>query len=66
MGQSSPEILVYITDSRERILSGNPLTLYIPDAQEREICMNDLEKALRADVVQLNNGDHLLISRQIF
>uniref|UniRef100_UPI000B117150 capping complex subunit for YIEGIA n=1 Tax=Clostridium sp. NkU-1 TaxID=1095009 RepID=UPI000B117150 len=53
MGQSSPEILVYITDNKERIISGDPLTLYIPDSEEREICLTDLGKALRADVVQL-------------
>lgn len=63
MGQSNPEILVYITDNRERIISGDPLTLYIPDPEEREICLTDLGKALRANVVQLKNGDHILISR---
>jgi len=35
MGQSSPEILVYITDNKERIISGDPLTLYIPDSVEQ-------------------------------
>ncbi|MBE7721353.1 capping complex subunit for YIEGIA [Lacrimispora indolis] len=63
MGQSNPEILVYITDNRERIISGDPLTLYIPDPEEREIYLTDLGKALRANVVQLKNGDHILISR---
>ncbi|HBC98338.1 MAG TPA: hypothetical protein DC053_01485 [Lachnoclostridium sp.] len=63
MGKSSPEILVYITDNKERIISGDPLTLFIPDLTERETCMSDLGKALRADVVQLKNGDHVLISR---
>ncbi|GLC82708.1 capping complex subunit for YIEGIA [Lacrimispora brassicae] len=63
MGQSNPEILVYITDNKERIISGDPLTLYIPDLEERETCLTDLGKALRANVVQLKNGDHILISR---
>ncbi|ADL04840.1 capping complex subunit for YIEGIA [Lacrimispora saccharolytica] len=63
MGQSNPEILVYITDNKERIISGDPLTLYIPDLEEREICLTDLGKALRASVVQLKNGDHILISK---
>ncbi len=63
MGKSNPEIMVYITDNKERIISGDPLTLYIPDSVEREICLTDLGKALRADVVQLKNGDHVLISR---
>ncbi len=63
MGKSNPEILVYITDNKERIISGDPLTLYIPDLEERETCLIDLGKALRADVVQLKNGDHVLLSR---
>ncbi len=63
MGQSNPEILVYITDNKERIISGDPLTLYIPDLEEREICLIDLGKALHANVVQLKNGDHVLISK---
>ena len=63
MGKSNPEIMVYITDNKERIISGDPLTIYIPDSKEREICLTDLGKALRADVVQLKNGDHVLISR---
>ncbi len=58
-----PEILVYITDCKDRIISGDPLTLYLPDLKERESCMTDLSKALRADVIQLKNGDHVLISK---
>lgn len=58
-----PEILVYITDNKERIISGDPLTLFIPDQKERESCLTDLSKALRADVVQLKNGDHVIISK---
>ncbi len=63
MGQNKPEILVYITDNKQRIISGDPLTLYIPDSEERESCLTDLGKALRADVIQLKNGDHVLISK---
>lgn len=56
------QILVYITDNKERIISGDPLTLYIPDQQERQQCIADLGRALRADVIQLKNGDHVLIT----
>jgi len=59
----SLEILAYITDNKERVISGDPLTLYITDEAEREQYMRDLGLALRADVVHLKNGDHILISR---
>lgn len=56
------KILVYITDSKERVISGDPLTLYMHEGEERQKCIADLGRALRADVIQLKNGDHLLIS----
>jgi hypothetical protein len=56
------QILVYITDNKDRVISGDPLTLYIADEQEREQCLADLGKALRANVIRLKNGDHVLIS----
>lgn len=56
------QILVYITDNKERIISGDPLTLYIPDEEERQSCIATLGRALRADVIQLKNGDHVLIT----
>lgn len=63
MAKDTPEILVYITDKKERIISGNPLTLFIADTEERQACLKDLGIALRADVLQLKNGDHILISK---
>lgn len=60
MGKS-PEILVYITDNKERVLSGDPLTLYITDKEEQKIAVRDLGLALRANVVQLKNGDYAII-----
>ncbi|MBE6011069.1 capping complex subunit for YIEGIA [Anaeropeptidivorans aminofermentans] len=63
MAKDKPEILVYITDNKERIISGDPLTLYIPNEEERRDILRDLGIALHADVVQLKNGDHVLICR---
>ena len=56
------QILVYITDNREKVISGDPLTLCISDGEERAQCISDLARALRADVVRLKNGDHVLIT----
>ena len=54
-------ILVYLTDSTERVLGGDPLTLYIPDQNERQEIVWELSRALRADSMQLKNGDYLIV-----
>ena len=56
------QILVYITDNKERVISGDALTLYITDEEERQQLITDLERMLKANVVQLKNGDHILIN----
>lgn len=61
MGKS-PEILAYITADENRVISGDPLTLLIKDPQQQKETVSDLGRALRANVVQLKNGDYLLIS----
>ena len=58
----SAEILVYITANKDRVLSGDPLTLYITDEREVQQTLLDLGRALKADAVRLSNGDHILIS----
>ena len=57
------EILVYITDDRERVLSGDPLTLYMPNKEDREDYMHILSETLHADVLCMKNGDHLIIRK---
>ena len=56
------EILVYITDNPEKVIGGDPLCLIEKDPGAREQLLVDIGKALRADVVQLKNGDHMIIS----
>jgi len=55
------QILAYITDNRERYLGGDPLALLIADARERQELIFPLAKALKADVLQLANGDHMIV-----
>ncbi|NLV49174.1 MAG: hypothetical protein GXY20_00600 [Clostridiales bacterium] len=55
-------ILVYITADENRVISGDPLTLLIKEEEEQKSITVQLGRALRADVVQLKNGDYLLIS----
>jgi hypothetical protein len=61
MGKSSPEIVAYITNDKNRVITGNPLTLVIQAEDERKSCVTDIAKALRGDVLQLKNGDYLII-----
>lgn len=54
-------ILLYITDNKERYLGGDPLTLFIEDQKERQELLFPLAKELKANVVELKNGDHLIV-----
>jgi hypothetical protein len=56
------EILVYVTDNPEKVLSGNPLCLIEKDPAVREQMLLDISRALRANVVQLKNGDHMIVN----
>jgi siroheme synthase len=64
MGRGSPEILAYITGNESRVKTGNALTLVIICESERKACVLDIARALKADVVQLKNGDYMLIGRR--
>ncbi len=56
-------ILAYITADKERIVGGDPLTLLAVDPEERKSLTLEFARALKADVVQLKNGDYLLIGQ---
>jgi len=55
-------IVVYITSDEHRVLGGNPLTLLIKNQEDQKQLTLDLGRALRADTVQLKNGDYILIA----
>jgi len=60
--KDKPEIIVYITNNREKIITGNPLCLYIEDEEERKQILSDIGRGLRANIIQLKNGDHIIVS----
>ena len=62
MSKPTPEILVYITKHENQVLGGNPLILYIQDDAVINQCVTDIGRALKANVVQLKNGDYMIIS----
>jgi len=57
----SKEIAVYITADEKRVLGGNPLGLLVKDPKEQQVLVFELSKALKADAVQLKNGDYMII-----
>jgi hypothetical protein len=57
------QILVYVTNNPDKVLSGDPLCLCIPDEAEKQQTLLDISRALRANVVQLKNGDYMIINQ---
>ncbi|MPM19961.1 hypothetical protein SDC9_66388 [bioreactor metagenome] len=57
------EILLYITDCPERVLAGSPLALNMPDDESRQQFLEVLAETLGADVLQMKNGDHIVIKK---
>lgn len=55
------DILAYVTLNKNRYLGGKPLTLLAENAEELKTMTQDLAKALKADVSQMQNGDYLII-----
>lgn len=65
MGKSDDakkEVYAIVTLNGDRIITGNPLALLAKDEEEQEMLTTTMAKALRANVVQLPNGDYLIFS----
>ncbi|KHE72349.1 hypothetical protein [Halobacillus sp. BBL2006] len=55
------EILAFITLEKNRILSSSCLTLLAENEEASKEMTVDIAKAMKADVVQLKNGDYMVI-----
>lgn len=55
------EILLYVTDCPNRVIGGKPLALNMPNDQARQQFLEVLSESFGADVMQMQNGDHLLL-----
>jgi hypothetical protein len=55
------QILVYVTADKDRYLGGDPLSLFIEPGKERQEFLFPLAKSLKAEVLQLQNGDHMIV-----
>ncbi|MFL0268359.1 capping complex subunit for YIEGIA [Candidatus Clostridium radicumherbarum] len=58
------EIAAYITLSKDRAQNGNPLILVANNIEEQKQITIDISRALRAEVVQLNCGDYMVITKK--
>lgn len=59
--RTSYQILAYLTSDRDRVINGGPLLLYSDNLEELKQMTVDIAKGLKADVVQMTNGDFLVI-----
>lgn len=55
------EILLYVTDCPERVITGNPLALNMPNDAARQEFLEVLAESFDASVLQMKNGDHILV-----
>ena len=55
------EILALITMDKDRVIGGKQLSLLAKTEEEQKIMTQDIAKAMKADVVQMKNGDYLVI-----
>lgn len=58
------EILLYVTDCPDRVITGNPLALNMPDDEERQQFLELLADTFEANVLQMKNGDHIVVVRR--
>lgn len=53
--------MAYLTSDRERVINGGPLHLYSDNLEDLKQMTVDIAKGVKADVVQITNGDYLVI-----
>lgn len=57
------EIILYVTDCPDRVITGNPLALNMPDDEARQQFLEVLADTFEANVLQMKNGDHIVVRR---
>ncbi|WP_209125279.1 hypothetical protein [Alkalihalobacillus sp. BA299] len=56
-------ILAFITTDKNRYLGGDPLSLLAKDQAELVDISNSLAEVFLADILELKNGDHIIIKK---
>lgn len=55
------EILALVTLNKERVLGGKQLSLLANDEEQQKIMVQDIAKAMKADVVKMKSGDYIVL-----
>lgn len=55
------EILALVTLHKERVLGGKQLSLLANDEEQQKIMVQDIAKAMKADVVKMKSGDYIVL-----
>ncbi len=55
------EILAIITLNKERVLGGKQLSLFAENEDQQKFMVQDVAKAMKADVVKMKSGDYLVL-----
>ncbi|MEM5767743.1 MAG: hypothetical protein AAGU32_05570 [Bacillota bacterium] len=58
------EILLYVTNCPDRVLAGNALALNMPNDEERQQFLEVFAETFEANVLQMKNGDHIVVRRE--
>ena len=58
------EIILYITNCPDRIITGSPLVLNMPDDEKRQEFLEILAETFEASVIQMKNGDHIVVQKK--
>lgn len=57
------EIILYVTDCPDRVITGNPLSLNMPNDEDRQQFLEIFAETFEANVLQIKNGDHIVVKR---
>jgi hypothetical protein len=60
--KDKPEIIAYVTNNKERIISGDPLCFFMEDEDERVQFVSEISRALCANAIRLKNGDYIIVA----
>ncbi|MDQ0478654.1 capping complex subunit for YIEGIA [Hathewaya limosa] len=57
----SYQLLAIVTRDKTRVIGGAQLTLFANNENEQKVMVQDVAKAMKADVVKMKNGDYLIL-----
>lgn len=58
------EIILYITNCPDRIITGSPLVLNMSDDEKRQEFLEIFAETFEASVIQMKNGDHIVVQKK--